>query len=279
MDKAKININGLEVEVDAGTFVIDAARDLGIDIPTLCHYPHMVPYAACRICVVEARDGKGWSKVVTACNYPVWDGLEIVTDSPRVKNSQRLNLEMLMSRCAPVPVLTHLAERFGIDQPRWGTGSDTCILCGLCVRVCDDVVGAHALCFSERGPERKVSTAFEGEAGACILCGACAKVCPTGHIKLADIENRQVIHSELNLGPNAAISLPFRQAVPNVPFINTKQCIHFATGECGICAEVCQKEAINYEDSTSLFFIIRLKSLKPGPSLWRPDSIVSIRSI
>ena len=76
MSLIKIKIDGHPIEVEEGSFVLEAARTLGIYIPTLCYYPYMTPYAACRICVVEARDGKGWTKIVTACNYPVWEGLQ-----------------------------------------------------------------------------------------------------------------------------------------------------------------------------------------------------------
>lgn len=249
MAKGKITIDGHPIEVEEGSYVLEAAQSLGIEIPTLCHYPYIKPYAACRMCVVEARDGKGWSKIVTACNYPTWDGLEILTSTPGVLISRKVNLEMLMSRCAPVPVLQQLAEKLGIEKPRWGVGEDTCILCGLCVRVCDEIVGAHALSFSERGIFRKVSTPFDDESGDCVLCGACAKVCPTGHIVMEDMEKRTIIHKEFTLGPNAAITVPTRQAVPNVPTINPEYCIHFNTGGCKICSQVCPKDSINYEET------------------------------
>ena len=249
MANVGIKIDSHPIEVEEGTFVLEAAKTLGITIPTLCYYPHMTPYAACRVCAVEIRDGKGWSKIVTACNYPVWNGMEVLTTTPRVLNARRVNLEMLMSQCAPVPVLQELAREFGIDQPRWGTGEDTCILCGLCVRICDEVVGAHALAFSDRGIHRRVATPFDDISRDCILCGACASVCPTGHIVMEDIDQRTVIHREIALGPNAAISLPFRQAVPNVPRIDPTQCIHFTTGGCGVCAKVCPKECIHYDDA------------------------------
>ena len=247
-NKVKLTIDGKSVEVAEGSYVLQAAESLGISIPTLCYYPYMNAYAACRICCVEARDGKGWSKVVTACNYPVWDGLEVFTDTPRVVNARRTNLQMLMRSCAPSPVLNTLAEEFGIEKPEFGTGNYTCILCGLCVRVCDEVVGAHALCFINRGYERDVSTPFLERSDACILCGACAKICPTGYIKMEDITNREYNHRELNLGPNAAITIPTRQAVPNVPRIHRENCIHYKTGGCQVCATVCQKDCINFND-------------------------------
>lgn len=250
MTKVKITIDSHPIEVDEGTYVLAAAKSLGIEIPTLCYYPYMSPYAACRICCVEARNGKGWSKIVTACNYPVWEGLAIYTNTPRVINARRTNLEMLMANCAPVPVLERLAKELGVEEPRFGHGSYTCILCGLCVRICDEVVGAHALTFVNRGKNRDVSTPFHLNSDACILCGACAKHCPTGYIKMEDIEDRFVNHRELSLGPTAAITLTFRQAVPNVPLIVRENCIHYKTGGCMICAKVCPKDCIDYGDRT-----------------------------
>jgi len=247
MAQVSITIDGQSIEVEEGSYVLQAAEQLGIRIPTLCYYAHMAPYAACRICVVEAWDGKGWTKIVTACNYPVWDGLQIFTDTPRVISARRLNLEMLLSRCAPAPVLQQLMDELGITEPRWGIGTDTCIMCGLCVRMCDEVVGAHALSFSNRGIDREVSTPFKLESEDCILCGACARYCPTGHIRMTDRDN-PILHSELILGPNAAISIPFRQAIPNVPRIDPDYCIHMATDGCMLCSKVCPKECINYED-------------------------------
>jgi len=251
MSKVNITVDGQKIAVEDGSYALSAASELGIKIPTLCYYQHMTPYAACRICAVEARDGKGWSKIVTACNYPVWEGLQLVTDSPRVINARRINLEMLLSRCKPVPVLQELMHELGITTPRWGIGEDTCIKCGLCVRICDEVVGAHALAFSNRGINREISTPFHLESEDCILCGACARYCPTGHIKMTDIEGR-ILHSELTLGPNAAITIPFRQAIPNVPRIHTNQCIHTKTGGCQICVKVCQKDAISFADKDKI---------------------------
>jgi heterodisulfide reductase subunit A2 len=249
MAQVNIKIDGRPLVVEEGTFVLEAASSLGIEIPTLCYFKYVSPYAACRLCVVEAWDKRRRNRVVTACNFPAEEGLEVLTHTPRVLSARRLNLEMLMSRCAPLPVLTELGAKLGIDQPRWGYGTDTCILCGLCVRVCDEVVGAQAIGFASRGTSRYVTTPFEVDADACILCGACAALCPTDHIKMEEMDDREVVHSEIILGPNAAITVPSRQAVPNVPHIDPETCVHFRTGGCKLCAQVCPKECIDHADS------------------------------
>jgi heterodisulfide reductase subunit A len=247
-----IIVDGHPIEVEEGSYVLQAANSLGIEIPTLCYYPYMTPYAACRICAVEAHGPKGWNKIVTACNYPAWDGLELRTSTPRVINARRTNLELMIANSAPVPILRRLAEQVGITEPQWGHATNTCILCGLCVRVCDEVVGAHALSFGGRGSEREVATPFHLDSSACILCGACAKLCPTGHIRMEDCDGRTLNHRELTLSPNSAITLEFRQAVPNVPRIYRENCIHFKTDGCMVCQQACQKEAIDFNSAESL---------------------------
>jgi len=113
--------------------------------------------------------------------------------------------------------------------------------------MCEGVVGAGAIGFASRGSKRVVTTPYDGAAEACILCGACAQVCPTGHIRLVEPEE-YIIHSEITLGPNSAISLPFRQAIPNAPRIQPEYCIHFKTDGCMICSKVCPKDCIHYDE-------------------------------
>ncbi|MDM7913890.1 MAG: 4Fe-4S dicluster domain-containing protein [Candidatus Eisenbacteria bacterium] len=247
MAQATIRIDGCPITLEEGTYILQAAEQLGIEIPTLCFFKYVKPYAACRICVVETFDKRGRNRVVTACNFPVADGMEILTHTPRILAARRLNLEMLMSRCKPHPILLELGKKLGIEEPRWGWGTDTCILCGLCVRVCDEIVGAQAIGFASRGAERTVTTPFSVDSDACILCGACAALCPTGHIRMEEARGREIVHPEVHLGPNAAISVPFRQAVPNVPHIQPEYCVHFRTGGCKVCAQVCPKECIDHE--------------------------------
>jgi heterodisulfide reductase subunit A len=242
-----LTIDGRKVEIDEGKTIVDAAKELGIKIPTLCYNPMIEPYAACRICSVEIVRGKR-SRIVTACNYPATEGLEVFTNNERVRAIRKTILELMLARCTDVPALMELAEEYGLDEFRFGRGKEECILCGLCVRVCDEIVGANAIAFSNRGADREVTPPFGTESEACIGCGACAFVCPTGAIKLEELEGRKIIHEDLRLGPEKAISVPFLQAVPNAPVIDAEACIHFITGECGTCEKVCEPEAIVYEE-------------------------------
>jgi heterodisulfide reductase subunit A len=151
-----------------------------------------------------------------------------------------------------------MADEFGIVQSRFGTGTETCILCGLCTRMCNDVVGAHVLGFANRGPNRELVTAFNRDdvSDICITCAACVGVCPTGHIHLQDlIQETKGAVREFPMGPRTAISIPFQQSVPKAPVIDPDACIHFQTGGCGVCAQVCEPEAINYDEQDEEFEI------------------------
>jgi heterodisulfide reductase subunit A len=246
-----LTIDGRPVEVAENTTLLKAAEELNIRIPTLCYHPLMEPYAACRVCVVEVIHG-GHSELMTACNTQVREGLDVKTESPRAVEARSLNLELLMAQAPAAQVVRDLAAEFGIKESRFPVrdGDNKCILCGMCVRACEEVAGASAISFVSRGIDRLVTVPFERRADDCILCGACAHFCPTGHIQMADFE--EVIHSQLKLGPNSAISMPFRQAIPNVPRIQTEHCIHFKTGACMLCSKACPKDCIHYEEEEAI---------------------------
>ncbi len=199
----KVVIDNREIEVEEDTTILEAARRQGRHIPTLCNHPALAPYGACRLCIVELRSGD-WSKLMTACTYPVWDGLEISTDSEEVIKARRFIIELLVAQCPNSEEIRTLARQLGVEETRLKSTDETqkCILCGMCVRVCKEVIGSAAISFINRGIERVVETPFESKSETCIGCGACAFVCPTGAIAIEDIEENRALetwHTELEL--------------------------------------------------------------------------------
>ena len=243
MKTIKIKMDGIETEAEDRTPILNIAQKLGIKIPTLCHHPLLEPYGVCRICTVEVRSGKR-VRMVTACNYPATNGIEVLTNSPRVRRDRKMIIEWIMARCGHVKIIEDLAAEYGIKEPRYGRGDDDCILCGLCVRVCSDIVGANVLGFFNRGATREVSTPYGETSEKCIACGACAYVCPTGAIKIEN--DAALVRAALPLGPLTPIHIPFMQAVPHQPVIDRDSCIHFKTGECKVCEKVCEVKAIDH---------------------------------
>lgn len=243
MKTIRLKINGIETEAEDRTTILAIAEKLGIKIPTLCHHPLLEPYGVCRICTVEVKSSKR-TRMVTACNYPATNGIEVLTNSPRVRRDRKIILEWMMARCGHVKVLEDLAEEYGIKEPRFGRGDDDCILCGLCVRICSEVVGANVLAFYNRGATREVSTAYGETSSKCIACGACAAVCPTDAIKIEN--DSELIRQALPLGPLTPIHIPFMQAVPHQPVIDPDSCIYFKTGGCKVCEKVCDVKAIDH---------------------------------
>src|SRR5512147_607036 len=129
MKTIKLTIDGIETEAEDRTPILAIGEKLGIKIPTLCHHPILEPYGVCRICTVEVRSGKR-TRMVTACNYPATNGIEVFTNSERVRRDRKMILEWFLSRCGRIPVLEKLAEEYGLTEPRFGRGEEDCILCG-----------------------------------------------------------------------------------------------------------------------------------------------------
>jgi len=189
MSEIKIKIDGREVTAKKGEYVLEVARREGFEIPTLCHNEQVSQEGRCRLCVVEVRWKEGGhSRVVTSCLYPVDEGLIVETGSEKVMLVRRMVLELLLARNPEAEKVKELAQEYGITQSRFGADSEfgKCILCGLCVRACREVVGVEALGFYMRGVLKKVGPAFAEPSSVCIGCGACAFVCPTGHIILEE---------------------------------------------------------------------------------------------
>lgn len=180
----KFKINGQDVTARQGWTVLDTARHYGIHIPTLCHHEAVEPSGACRLCVVEVVDN-GWSKIAISCMFPVKPGVEILTDSERVLNVRRWVLEMLLSECPASKEIKELAAEYGVTSTRFSISDpeEECMLCGLCVRTCREVVGMSAVATVGRGVHKEIGTPYMIPTEACVACGSCVTVCPTGAMK------------------------------------------------------------------------------------------------
>ena len=182
----QITIDGQKIETTAGRTILQVARENGIPIPTLCFHEALEPFGACRLCMVEIETSRG-PNLVASCAYPCSEGLVVHTASDAVLHSRRITVELLMASARDAPLIRGLAEELDVGEPRFTMAENKCILCGLCVRVCREVVGVAAISVINRGIEKEVSPPFHIASSACIGCGTCVLVCPTGAIALSDI--------------------------------------------------------------------------------------------
>ncbi len=182
-----ITVDGREIVGVLHQPLVDALRNAGIAVPTLCHHPALSSVGACRLCVVEVTRGRGKTKLTTACNFPVLPGMTVRTDSDWVRRTRRGVLELLLMMAPGSAEIRELAAEHGVT-PESGPERDgeRCIRCGLCVRVCSEIVGAQALGWHGRGTDRRVATPFDDWTEQCIGCGACAAVCPTDAIHMEE---------------------------------------------------------------------------------------------
>ncbi|HEX9116230.1 MAG TPA: 2Fe-2S iron-sulfur cluster-binding protein, partial [Anaerolineae bacterium] len=130
-------VNGQKVQAETGTMLLEAIRSAGVEVPTLCNMDGLTPYGGCRMCSVElCRNGRSW--VTTSCNYPVEEGLEVVTESARALATRQMMAELLLARCPNVPSVQRLAASVGVTGTAFGAENEDedCVLCPRCVRVC-----------------------------------------------------------------------------------------------------------------------------------------------
>jgi formate dehydrogenase major subunit len=206
MKEITLTINGKQVKGKDGDTVLDICQANGIDVPTLCHYKGLSDIGACRLCVVQIERER---RPVPACTYPARDGLVIQTHNEKLEKYRRLILELLFTErnhlCAQCVAsgdceLQSLAYKYQMDNARYPYSwpalpvdpvndylvidHNRCILCGRCIRTCDEIVGVHTLDFGYRGWKDMVVADLNQPLGesSCISCGACSQVCPTGAI-------------------------------------------------------------------------------------------------
>ena len=205
MSVRTLTIDGRDVAMATGSTLLAAAREVGVPIPTLCHLEGLSPVAACRLCLVEIE---GSGKLQPACLTPVAEGMVVHTDTPRLQDYRRTVIEMLFTEgnhvCAICVANGHCelqdrAVEVGMDHsrlpyrhpdrpvdlshPLFGLDHNRCILCTRCVRVCDEVEGAHVWDVGWRGEHCRIIAGLNepwGAVDACTDCGKCVQVCPTG---------------------------------------------------------------------------------------------------
>lgn len=205
MNEQFMIIDNIPVEIKGEKNILELIRKAGIDLPTFCYYSELSVYGACRMCMVENK----WGGIEAACSTPPKAGMEVYTNTPRLRKYRKNILELLLSNhcrdCTTCEKNTHcklqdLAQRFGIKDIRFNNTAEKseldnsslcivrdkskCILCGDCVRMCNEVQNVGAIDFLKRGAEMTVGTVFDRPIGEsnCVGCGQCAAVCPTGAI-------------------------------------------------------------------------------------------------
>ena len=189
-----LTIDDKVIKAEEGAMVLDVATAHNIHIPTLCAHESVSPYGACRLCLVEIKTSGGRERLVTSCLYPVEEGLEVNTKTERVIRNRQTIIDLLLARCPESDVIKDMARELGIEQtsyPQEDHGD--CILCALCVRACEEVVGASAISLVNRGVDREMAIPFYDDSSACIGCGSCSYICPTGAIRMEDSGDTRTI--------------------------------------------------------------------------------------
>ena len=202
-----LKIDGHDISVQEGKSILEAALENGIDIPHLCFLEGLTKTGACRLCLVEL---KGQAKLFASCSTPVSEGMEVITDSPKLKEYRKITIQLLLSErthvCSVCVAnknceLQALADKLGVDhvayEREWTSENvdsthpflvidrNRCILCTRCIRVCDEVEGVHALDLKLRGKDSQIIVDFDdswANSTSCTSCRKCAKVCPVGAI-------------------------------------------------------------------------------------------------
>ena len=196
-----LTINGVPVSVERGITLLEAAQFLGFPVPTLCHMEGLTPYGACRLCVVEIVKSQG-SRLVTSCTYPVEEGLKVRTATARVLAARKMVIELLLGSCPQSKTIQDLASSYGVRRQRFKQEYEDCILCGRCVRVCEEQMMAKAIGFRGRGGDRDLGTPFDLSSETCRQCGACIYVCPACELRCTyDEPEKAICGACANLSP------------------------------------------------------------------------------
>lgn len=187
-----LTIDGRKIKAEEGKTILQVAEDNNIYIPTLCHNEAVKPYGTCRLCLVEITL-RGRERLVTSCLYEVEDGLKVNTSSERVVSNRKMLMELLLARCPNNKEVQDLARKLGVEKTSFKKDNEQCMLCALCVRVCQEVVGVSAISLVNRGVDRQMATPYYEPSTVCIGCGSCAYICPVDAISFEDVGDTRYI--------------------------------------------------------------------------------------
>ncbi len=189
-----LTIDDKPLEVPEDRSLLEACREHGIHVPTLCYHPALEPYGSCRLCVVEINQPGRSPRLVASCVYPCEEGVEVKTNSEMVMRSRRMTAELILAGSYNTPEMLALGEELGVKEVRFKLPEENaCVLCGLCVRACKEIVGVSAISVIQRGIAKKVATPFQVTSSRCIGCGTCVLICPTGAFKFESVAGFQYI--------------------------------------------------------------------------------------
>ncbi|WP_163327762.1 2Fe-2S iron-sulfur cluster-binding protein [Desulfurobacterium thermolithotrophum] len=199
-----VYINGKKYEAEKGEMLINVARRNGIKIPSLCYEEFLEPYGSCRICIVEVKEGAR-PGITTSCSLACVEGLKVETDTPEIIRHRKMLIELYLAQAPEAEKIKELAKEYGVKSTRFKKKykkddplNNKCILCGLCVRVCNEVMGYGAINFINRGHKTKVNTPYFEPSNVCSGCKACVEICPTDAITVKEEGNKRIFVSWSN---------------------------------------------------------------------------------
>ncbi len=216
-------INGLPVQAEEGWTVLETAKFYGLEIPTLCHHEGLSAFGGCRLCLVEVGEAPK-ARVVSSCTYPVEKGLIVHTDTRRVIAARRMMIELMLSVAPYSKQIQDLASKFGVTRVRFKVRNEECVLCGLCVRMCEEQMDGRAIGFQNRGHKKRISTPFDAKSEVCRTCGGCMYVCPACQLRCQGPQADTVVcNGCLTMEPTC------------LDAYNELQCWMYDAGRCGTC--------------------------------------------